>query len=239
MELEFADKVIVVAGGVGQLGGPVTSGFVARGARVIIPFISEMKLAAFVSEYPAFANDVRFHRVDLANEKMVERFAKDLRRIEKRVDVLVNLTGGYEPNRPIVQSDLSEFTAMMKINFTSVYLLTRRIIHFMSEQGGGKIVNVGSRAALQGYSGGAAYSIAKSAVVRFTEALSDEVKYAGINVNCVLPGILDTPRNRAEMPDAPHHHWVAAEELAQVIFFLASERARAIHGAAIPVYGLA
>ena len=239
MEQEFANKVVVVAGGVGELGGPVTNGFVARGAQVTVPFISEMKLATFMSEYPLTATAVRFQRVDLANERMVEKFAKDLRRRVGTVEILVNLTGGFESGHVIAESEPSEFEQMLSVNFTSIYLLTRRIVPMMTEQRSGKIVNVASSAALQGYAGGAAYSIAKSAVVRFTEALSDEVKHAGINVNCVLPSLIDTPRNRMDLPDARHDHWVAPQDLAEVIFFLVSERARAIHGAAIPVYGLA
>ncbi|MEE8554790.1 MAG: SDR family oxidoreductase, partial [bacterium] len=97
----------------------------------------------------------------------------------------------------------------------------------------------GASAGLRGSAGHAPYSIAKSAVIRLTESLADEVKRDGINVNCVLPSIIDTRRNRMEMPDADADDWVTAAELAEVIFFLSSERARAIHGAAIPVYGRA
>jgi NAD(P)-dependent dehydrogenase (short-subunit alcohol dehydrogenase family) len=237
MEREFENKVIIIAGGVGELGAPVTSGFVERGARVIVPFVSEMKVAAFVSQFPAAATQVKFQRVDLTNEKMVERFAGDLQAKEGRVDVLVNLTGGYEGGTSIAESEPSQFERMLAVNFTAVYLITRRIIPLMETQRPGKIVNVGSRAALRGFAGGAAYSIAKSAVVRFTEALSEEVKHAGVNVNCVLPSTIDTPRNRMDIPEARHEDWVTASDLAEVIFFLASERSRAIHGAAIPVFG--
>lgn len=239
MEREFADKVVVVAGGVGELGGAVTSGFVARGARVIVPFVSEMKLAAFVSQNPTAATDVKFQRVDLTNEKMVERFAADLKEKEGRIDILVNLTGGYEGGVPVTESEPHHFERMMAVNFTAIYFITRQLVPLMEDQGSGKIVNVGSRASLRGFAGGAAYSIAKAAVVRFTEALSDEVKHAGVNVNCILPSTIDTLRNRMDMSDARFEDWVTAADLAEVIFFLCSERSRAIHGAAIPVFGRA
>jgi NAD(P)-dependent dehydrogenase (short-subunit alcohol dehydrogenase family) len=108
----------------------------------------------------------------------------------------------------------------------------------MLAQGYGKIVNVGARAALGGGKNMGAYSVSKTAVVRLTETLSDELKGSGINVNCVLPGTIDTPANREAMPRADFSRWVPPDALADVIVFLASDAARAVHGAAVPVYGL-
>lgn len=107
----------------------------------------------------------------------------------------------------------------------------------MIEQGQGKIIHVASRAALQGGSRMVAYSVAKSAVVRLTESASAELKRKGINVNCIVPGTIDTPQNREAMPDADRSRWVQPEAIADVMLFLASDASRAIHGAAIPVYG--
>jgi NAD(P)-dependent dehydrogenase (short-subunit alcohol dehydrogenase family) len=108
----------------------------------------------------------------------------------------------------------------------------------MLEQGGGKIVNIGAIGGVTGRPHMAAYSAAKSAVIRLTEAMALELRERNINVNCVLPSIIDTPQNRTAMPDANPAQWVAPEALADVIVFLASERARAVHGAAVPVVGL-
>jgi NAD(P)-dependent dehydrogenase (short-subunit alcohol dehydrogenase family) len=107
----------------------------------------------------------------------------------------------------------------------------------MLQQGGGKIVNVAARAALKGGGRSAAYSASKSAVLRLTESMSVELKKSGINVNCILPSTIDTPQNRAAMPKADTSRWVTPEALADVVLFLASDAARAVHGAAIPVYG--
>jgi NAD(P)-dependent dehydrogenase (short-subunit alcohol dehydrogenase family) len=107
----------------------------------------------------------------------------------------------------------------------------------MLEQGYGKIIHLSARAAVKGGGNMAAYSAAKMAVVRLTEGMAEEVKNAGVNVNCILPGTIDTPQNRADRPDADFSQWVQPEALADVIMFLASDAARAIHGAAIPVYG--
>jgi NAD(P)-dependent dehydrogenase (short-subunit alcohol dehydrogenase family) len=107
----------------------------------------------------------------------------------------------------------------------------------MLAQGGGKIVNVASKAALQAGRKSAAYAASKAAVLRLTEALSAEVRDKNINVNAVIPGTIDTPGNRAAQPEADPARWVKPEDLAAVIVFLASDAARAIHGAHLPVYG--
>jgi NAD(P)-dependent dehydrogenase (short-subunit alcohol dehydrogenase family) len=103
---------------------------------------------------------------------------------------------------------------------------------------GGRIVNVAAAAGQRGSAAMGAYSAAKSAVVRLTESMAAELRDKGINVNCVLPTIIDTPENRSAMPGADPSRWVAARDLANVIVFLASDEARAIHGAAVPVSGL-
>jgi NAD(P)-dependent dehydrogenase (short-subunit alcohol dehydrogenase family) len=107
----------------------------------------------------------------------------------------------------------------------------------MIAAGRGKIVNIGAVAALAGKANMGAYSASKSAVIRLTESMSAELRDKGINVNCVLPSIIDTPQNRADMPKADPLRWVGPDALAEVILFLASDAARAIHGAAIPVTG--
>jgi NAD(P)-dependent dehydrogenase (short-subunit alcohol dehydrogenase family) len=107
----------------------------------------------------------------------------------------------------------------------------------MLQQNAGKIINISSRAALMGEANAAAYSVSKTAVVRLTESMAAELKAHDINVNCILPGMIDTPPNRSAMPDADYSQWVAPEALADVILFLASDAARALHGVALPVFG--
>ena len=115
--------------------------------------------------------------------------------------------------------------------------MSRAVIPHMLAQGYGKIVNVAARAALEGKAKMAPYVVSKSAVIRLTESMAAELRDAGINVNCILPGTIDTPQNRRDMPNADHSRWVPPGALADVILFLACDAARAIHGAAVPVYG--
>jgi len=127
---------------------------------------------------------------------------------------------------------------MWEANFRSVLQVCRAVVPVLKRQGEGTIVNVGSRGALRGDAGVAAYSVAKAAVVRLTESLAAECKHHGVRVNCVLPGTIDTAANRAAMPDADVSTWVEPEALVDAMLFLASPAARAVHGVALPVYGL-
>ena len=127
---------------------------------------------------------------------------------------------------------------LFDINARTLVNVARVVVPHMIAQGGGKIVSVGAFAAQKGVAHMGAYCASKSSVIRLTEAMSEEVKEHNINVNCVLPTIIDTPDNRAAMPDADPSRWVSTQALADVIGFLASDASRAIHGAAIPITGL-
>jgi NAD(P)-dependent dehydrogenase (short-subunit alcohol dehydrogenase family) len=127
---------------------------------------------------------------------------------------------------------------LFDVNTRTVLNAVRAVVPHMLERGRGKIVNVGAFSAQRGVGEMGAYTASKSAVIRLTEAMSAELREKNVNVNCVLPTTLDTPVNRAAMPDADPSRWVAAEDLANVILFLASAAAKAVHGAAIPVVGL-
>jgi NAD(P)-dependent dehydrogenase (short-subunit alcohol dehydrogenase family) len=126
---------------------------------------------------------------------------------------------------------------MLSLNARSAFVVARAVVPHMLAADRGSIVLVGASAALQGGAGNSAYAASKAAVVRLTESLSAETKRRGVRVNAVLPGTIDTPPNRAAMPDADHALWVAPESIADVIAFLASDQARAVTGALIPVYG--
>lgn len=154
------------------------------------------------------------------------------------IDVLANIAGGFAMGDTVATTSDDAWDAMMNINVRTVLNMCRAAVPGMMARGTGKIVNVGARGALRGTAGMAAYVSSKSVVIRLTETLADEVKQHGVNVNCVLPSVIDTPRNRADMPNADWGKWVSPQDIAQVVLFLASPAAAAIHGAAIPVEGL-
>lgn len=156
-----------------------------------------------------------------------------------RVDVLCNIAGAFRMGKPLHESTDEDWDFLFDANAKTVLKMSRAVVPSMIRNGGGKIVNVGAYAALKGAAQMGAYVASKSAVIRITETMAAELRDKNINVNCVLPSIIDTPENRAAMPKADPGRWVSPQDLAAVIVFLASDAARAIHGAAIPVTGLA
>jgi NAD(P)-dependent dehydrogenase (short-subunit alcohol dehydrogenase family) len=133
--------------------------------------------------------------------------------------------------------DLADWDFLFGVNLRTTLLCCRAVIPQMLRQGGGIIVNVASRDGLAGSAGYSAYSASKSAVLRLTESLAAELKNSNINVNCIMPGTIDTPQNRKAIPNGDFSKWVEPEAIAEVILFLISNAARAINGAALPVYG--
>jgi NAD(P)-dependent dehydrogenase (short-subunit alcohol dehydrogenase family) len=168
--------------------------------------------------------------VAAAVEKAIARFG--------RIDVLCNIAGGFRMGPPVHETADADWNFLLDLNARTVLHTARAVVPRMLAAGGGKIVNVGAFAAQKGAAQMAAYTASKSAVIRLTEAMAAELREKGINVNCVLPTIIDTPENRAAMPKADPRRWVAPQDLAKVVVFLASDDARAIHGAALPVTGL-
>ena len=155
------------------------------------------------------------------------------------IDILANIAGGFTMGDHIADTSDETWDFMMNLNARTVLNACRAAVPGMVARGHGKIVNVGARGALRGTAAMGAYIASKSVVIRLTETLADELKHKGINVNCILPSIIDTPRNRADMPKANFDDWVAPQQIAGVVIFLASPAADCIHGASIPVEGLA
>jgi NAD(P)-dependent dehydrogenase (short-subunit alcohol dehydrogenase family) len=154
------------------------------------------------------------------------------------IDTLVNVAGGFTMGEAVHETSDATWQHMLDLNSRTVLNMARAVVPHLLAARRGHIVNVAARAGLRGSARMAAYAASKSVVIRLTEALADELKEQGVNVNCVLPSIIDTARNRADMPNADHSRWVRPADLAKVIAFLVSDDARAIHGAAIPVEGL-
>ena len=162
----------------------------------------------------------------------------DVRRGFRRIDALANVAGGFTMGEAVHETTDATWKFMFDLNVHTMLNMVRATVPVMLAQHSGAIVNIGARAGLRGAGRMGAYCAAKSVVIRLTESLADELKGQGINVNCVLPSIIDTARNRSDMPDADFSRWVAPADLARTIAFLASDQAHAIHGAALPVEAL-
>ena len=235
--IDFTNQVAIITGAVGNLGHATATALQKAAARTVLVDRSSGRLR---ETYPALAesHDHAFAgEVDLTNPVAVAAMVERAVRRFGRVDVLVNTVGGFRGGRPVHEEDPADWDFLFAVNVRTTLNCCRAVIPHMLRAGRGKIVNVAARGALAGDGGFGAYSASKSAILRLSESLADELKPAGINVNCVLPGTIDTPQNRRERPTADHAKWVDPAAIADVILFLASDAARAVNGAAVPVYG--
>lgn len=227
-------KVALITGASGHLGRAVAAAFAAAGYRLVLTGTS---LAGLQSAFPAAPADWRLVAADLAGgEDAARPLAAALDEVG-RIDALCAIAGAFTMGEPVFALSAKTWEAMIGANVQTLLSSVRTVAPRMIAQGHGRIVTVGAASALHGSARMGAYGAAKSAVMRLTEALAAELGPHGINVNCVLPGVIDTPPNRAAMPDADPARWVRPEDLAAVIRFLASDEARAVHGVLLPVTG--
>lgn len=229
-----AAQVVVVTGAFGALGSAVARAFASAGARLALIDVSQPS-AEMQSEF-GVSGHLLLPGADLAD---VESTRKAMAAIAMRfggIDVLVNIAGGFRWEK-IASGDIATWDSLYSMNLRSAVVSSKSALPAMLERGRGRIINIGAGAAGRAGLGMGAYAASKAGVQRFTEALAEELKDQGITVNAILPGIIDTPRNRIDMPQADFGRWVSPEAIAQVILFLASDAAGAVTGAAIPVTG--
>ncbi|MBS1788851.1 MAG: SDR family oxidoreductase [Acidobacteria bacterium] len=237
MKFDLTDRVVVITGAAGNLGMAVGKTLSSFGAKIAFVDRTPGRLMELIPELAGSADHFVAPPTDVTDLNSIITTMTEIQNRYGRIDALINTAGGYRAGTPVHETPIGDWDFMLNLNARSVFLTCQAVIPLMLKQRHGKIINVSSRAALHGDAYHAAYSVSKTAVVRLTESMAEELKNAGINVNCVMPGLIDTPQNRAAMPDADFSKWVAPEAIADVILFLVSENARAIHGAAIPVYG--
>jgi NAD(P)-dependent dehydrogenase (short-subunit alcohol dehydrogenase family) len=237
--MRLKNRIAIITGGTGALGRAVVSAFIEEGSKVVCTYIIDEELSHYSSSLTENQrSNLVFVQADVTKEKSVaEVVQKTLERFG-RVDVLVNIVGGFTYAK-IIDTDEKTWDSMMNINLKSTFLCSKAVLPQMIKQNYGKIINVSSRPGLKGSSGVGAYAASKAAVMNLTETIADEVGDYEINVNAILPSTIDTPANRKSMPDADFSKWVKPEEIARVITFLASDDSRSISGAGIPVYGKA
>jgi NAD(P)-dependent dehydrogenase (short-subunit alcohol dehydrogenase family) len=231
------NKVAIITGAVGNLGTATARAFQTDGASTVLVDRSPDRVRGAFPDIANSKDHLLAGGVDLTNAESLARLIEQTLTRFGRIDVLVNTVGGWRGGKPAHETDLADWDFLFGINLRTTLLCCRAVIPQMLKQGSGRIINVASRDALKGSAGYAAYSASKSAVLRLTESLADELKASNINVNCIMPGTIDTPQNRAAMPKADHSTWVEPAALADVIAFLAGDAGRAVTGAAIPVYG--
>jgi len=228
-------RTVIVTGAAGNLGKAVAQAFADQGANLVLADLDRKHLErAFGAE-----NDRRaFVPSNLLDMNGAKSLAEAALKRFGHIEVLCNIAGGFRMGELVHETSDENWNFLFDINTRTLLNTVRAVVPHMAAAGYGKIVNVGAFAAQKGVAQMGAYTAAKGTVIRMTEAMAAELRDKNINVNCVLPTIIDTPENRAAMPKADPAKWVAPGDLANVIAFLASDAARAVHGAAVPVTGL-
>jgi NAD(P)-dependent dehydrogenase (short-subunit alcohol dehydrogenase family) len=221
-------KVVVVTGALGALGKVIVETALARGARVAGVDHSP-------SQLPATADRIELGGVDLSDAAQAKTAIDAIAAHFGRLDVLINIAGGFA-FETVAEGETKTWQRMYGLNVLTALNASRSALPYLTASRAGRIVNVGAMAALQAGAGMGPYAASKAGVHRLTEALATECK-GKITVNAVLPSIIDTPANRASMPNADFGKWVTPQELAEVILFLASDAAGAVTGALVPVSG--
>jgi NAD(P)-dependent dehydrogenase (short-subunit alcohol dehydrogenase family) len=227
--MKLAGKVLAITGGQGALGQATAA--TLRGYGATLALIDHAAGPA-----APVAGTVHYGGIDLTREdaarSVMERVVKDA----GRLDGLINIAGGFHWEE-ISGGTLESWDSMYRLNLRTAVASCQAALPYLLQAGGGRIVNVGAMGAVKAARGMGAYAASKAGVAKLTEALADELKDRGITVNAILPSVLDTPKNRLDMPKEDFTRWVAPAEAAEVIAFLVSDAARAVTGALIPVVG--
>jgi NAD(P)-dependent dehydrogenase (short-subunit alcohol dehydrogenase family) len=225
----------IVTGGTGGLGAAVVARLLDDGWRVVVPWVVEAELSRVPER-----DGLELVQADLFDPAAVAGVVSTAVSDDaKPLRGLVNLVGGFAAGARVDETPIDDFDEQFRLNLRPTYLMVQAAVPHMVQAGSGSIVCVGTRAALQPFKGAAGYISSKAAVIAFAQAVAVEYRGDGVRCNAILPSVIDTPGNRAGMPNADHDKWVKPAEIAGVIAHLLSDDSLPTSGAAIPVYGRA
>ncbi|HEX5145625.1 MAG TPA: SDR family NAD(P)-dependent oxidoreductase [Conexibacter sp.] len=229
------ERSALVTGGTGGLGAAVVARLLDDGWRVVVPWVAEREL-----ERVQRRDGLELVEADLFEPGAVaQAVALASGEASAPLRAVVNLVGGFSQGPRVAETPIEQFEAQLRLNLRPTYLVTQAALPHLVAAGGGSVVCVGTRAALQPFPGAVGYVTAKAAVIAFAQAVAVEYRDERVRCNALLPSVIDTPANRAAMPRADWSKWVAPAQLAATIAFLCSDDGAATSGAAIPVYGRA
>jgi NAD(P)-dependent dehydrogenase (short-subunit alcohol dehydrogenase family) len=229
------NRSVLVTGGTGALGGAVVDAFLAHGWRVVVTWVVREERDRVEER-----EGLELVEADLLEPDGAEgAVAAAAANASAPLRAVANLVGGYAGGAKLDEIAPDEFERLFTLNVWATFLVTRSAIPRLLTGGGGAIVCVSARAAVQPFAGAAGYIASKAAVLAFAQAVAADYRDDGVRCNAILPSVIDTPANRATQPNADHSRWVPPTEIAEVVRFLCSEESAPISGAAIPVYGRA
>src|SRR5579864_1848449 len=184
-DYDFEGKVVLITGGTGALGRDVSLSFLKSNAVAAITHVSDRDLPQLESTLGSLMNKVMLIKTDIGDEAQVEKTVSDILKKHGRIDVLINVVGGYLGGKKVTEMTEKEWDSMMNLNLKTAFLISKHVVGQMVKQGSGKVVHVAARLGLKGVAGNSAYCASKSGLIRLVESLSDEVKDKNINVNCI------------------------------------------------------
>ena len=233
--MSVKDRVALVTGGTGALGQAVTLRLLADGARVFVPWIVEAERARLeAAAGRTAAGRLLLEAADVTDAAALGGLVDTVRARHGGIDILVALVGGFVGGS-LLETDRETWDRMLEVNVTSAFITARAVVPLMVAAGRGRVVTVGSRAVVPPAGGFIAYTVAKAGVIAFTQALAQELRGTGVTANCVLPTTMDTPANRAAMPDGDRRGWVPVESVADAIAFLVRDEAAHVTGSLLTV----
>lgn len=230
-------RVAVLTGGTGGLGTALAKRLAAKGHRLAVTYVRPEESTAFESVLDLDEEQLLLRRVDASNPEEMEAFLNEAKERFGSVDIVCSLVGGWAGGRDIEETSDVRFERMLDLNLVSAFNTLRASIPHLRSSEAGRVVLVGSRAAIDTPAGQAAFNVAKAGVVALAKSASVELDDTNITVNVVMPSVIDTPATREALPFADYVHWPTPDEIAKVIEFLVSPESEVVSGGVIPVYG--
>ena len=237
MDAVLKDRVILIGGATGALGGGVARVFAGTDARLVLTSTSVKALEQLAEDLRLPDERLFLSPVDATDPESVDSLVSGVVDRFGGVDVLLNTIGGWGGGKTVGETPVEDWEWMLTLNLRTAFLMSRAVLAPMLEAGWGRIVHTGSKTALQPRAKEAGYAVAKAGVVPLTETIAAEVKGSGVTANVVLPSIIDTPANRRMMSGADTSRWVTPEEIAETMLFLCSDAAGSINGESVRIYG--
>ncbi len=246
MDRDFYGQVILITGGTGALGSKVSESFLNFSPRaIVITFRSETEMQELKGKLDRSNKEqkknhhtlIEFVKVDITHEDEVKTLISNILEKFGQIHVLANVVGGYIGGKNVGETSEEEWDKMILINLKSAFLISKHVLTSMKKKKFGKIVHISSATGAKASGNDSAYAASKAGLIRLVESLAEEISGLNININCVLPTIIDTESNRQAMPTSNFSKWIPPEELAKVICFLSSEDSKVVNGVALPTRG--
>jgi NAD(P)-dependent dehydrogenase (short-subunit alcohol dehydrogenase family) len=234
--MPMPERVVMITGAAGALGRAAAESFARSGAALVL---LDADGAALRSAHAAPSLNTLLVPTDLLDEAQVRNAADAAMSAFGRVDVLCNIAGGFYYGEPVHQTRHDIWLQQFQLNATTVVNASKAVVPHMLSQGSGCVLNIGAAAHMQGHAHMSAYAAAKSAVMRLTESMAEELRDTGVSVLCLMPTIIDTPKNRLDMPQADHSQWTPSSAIADLLVLLSSDAAALMSGCSIPLTGRA